>query len=74
VRDPAVAAELRDQLERALQELPPDLRAAVILRDVENLSAREAAAALDIGEAALKSRLHRARVLLRQALADYLCS
>ncbi|HZS02820.1 MAG TPA: sigma-70 family RNA polymerase sigma factor [Chloroflexota bacterium] len=72
VRDPAVAAELRDQLERALQELAPDLRAAVILRDVENLSAREAAAALDIGEAALKSRLHRARVLLRQALADYL--
>jgi len=74
VRDPALAAELRDQVERALQELSPDLRAAVILRDVENLSAREAAAALDIGEAALKSRLHRARVLLRQALADYLSS
>jgi RNA polymerase sigma-70 factor (ECF subfamily) len=74
VRDPAVAAELRDQLERALMDLPPDLRAAVILRDVENLSAREAAAALDVGEAALKSRLHRGRVLLRQALADYLSS
>ena len=74
VRDPAVAAELRDQLERALQDLPPDLRAAVILRDVENLSAREAAAALDIGEPALKSRLHRGRVLLRHALADYLSS
>jgi len=74
VRDPALAAELRDQLERALQELASDLRAAVILRDVECLSAREAAAALDIGEAALKSRLHRARVLLRQALADYLSS
>ncbi len=73
-RDPAVAAELRDQLETALHDLGPDLRAAVILRDVEGLSAREAAQVLEISEAALKSRLHRARVLLRQALADYLSS
>jgi RNA polymerase sigma-70 factor, ECF subfamily len=73
-QDQAVAGELRDELERALGMLAPDLRAAVILRDVEGLSTREAAQVLDIGEPALKTRLHRARVLLRQALADYLNS
>jgi len=74
VEDPGVAAELREQLEAALRSLPPDYRAAVVLRDVEGLSTREAAAILDIGEAALKSRLHRGRVLLRQALEEYLRS
>ena len=72
VQDPAIAAELREQLEQALGALAPDLRAAVILRDVEGLSTREAAQVLEIGEPALKTRLHRARVLLRQALAEYL--
>ena len=68
----ALAAELRAQLENALSSLPPDLRAAVILRDVEGLSTREAALVLEIGEPALTTRLHRGRALLRQALADYL--
>ena len=72
--DPAVAAELRERVEAALADLPPDYRAAVVLRDVEGLSAREAAQVLDIGEAALKSRLHRGRVLLRQLLEEYLLS
>jgi RNA polymerase sigma-70 factor, ECF subfamily len=70
--DPAVNAELRAQLERAIAELPPDYRAAVVVRDVDGLSAREAAEVLEIGEAALKSRLHRGRMLLRQALSEYL--
>lgn len=70
--DPAVAGELREQLEMALSNLAPDFRSAVILRDVEGLSAREAAAVLGISEAALKSRLHRGRLLLRERLADYL--
>jgi len=73
-QDQVVAAELRDELERALGTLPPDLRAAVILRDVEGLSTREAAQVLEIGEPTLKTRLHRARLLLRQALTDYLSS
>ena len=68
----AVAGELRDRLEAALSDLLPDLRAAVILRDIEGLSTREAAQVLEITEPALKSRLHRGRALLRQALADYL--
>jgi RNA polymerase sigma-70 factor (ECF subfamily) len=69
---PAIRAELRAQLERAISDLPPDFRAAVVLRDVDGLSAREAAQVLEISEVALKSRLHRGRVLLRQALDDYL--
>jgi RNA polymerase sigma-70 factor (ECF subfamily) len=71
-QDAAVAAELRAQLEAALATLAPELRAAVVLRDVEGLSGREAAQVLEITEAALKSRLHRARALLRQALSEYL--
>ena len=70
----AVNAELREKLEDGIARLDPDLRAAVILRDVEGLSNSEAAEALDITVSALKSRLHRARVLLRQFLSEYVGS
>jgi RNA polymerase sigma-70 factor (ECF subfamily) len=70
--DAAVTTELREHVELALSRLPPDYRTAVILRDVEGLSAVEAAQVLEIGEAALKSRLHRGRVMLRQLLDEYL--
>lgn len=60
------------EIERALAFLPDDHRVAVVLRDVEGLTAAEAADVLGIGEAALKSRLHRGRVLLRQHLSTYL--
>jgi len=63
--------ELRDVIERGIQLLPEELRAALVLRDVEGLSTAEAAEALDLSEAALKSRLHRARLLLRQYVAEY---
>jgi RNA polymerase sigma-70 factor, ECF subfamily len=64
--------ELRQQLETGITRLPEDLRVVLILRDVEGLSTAETAAALgdDVTEAAVKSRLHRARVLLRAYLAD----
>jgi RNA polymerase sigma-70 factor, ECF subfamily len=65
-------AELREMLERGIAHLPVNERAAFVLRDVEGLSTAEAAAVLELTEAALKSRLHRARILLRQLLADYL--
>lgn len=64
--------ELRDQVEHALLALPDGLRTAFVLRDLEGLSTREAAAALGVSEAALKVRLHRARLALREALAPYL--
>ena len=64
--------EMREMVDRALLELPPLLRAAFVLRDIEGLSTREAAIALEIGEPALKVRLHRARLALRTALRRYI--
>lgn len=63
--------ELRVALRRALVELPVDLRAPVVLRDIEGLSTREAAAVLDLGEPAFKSRLHRGRMALRALLMPW---
>lgn len=63
-------AQLRRRLARALRELPPAYRSAVVLRDVQGLSTTEAGARLAVNYDTLKSRLHRGRVLLRSALAD----
>lgn len=72
--DPANETERRElerALEAAIHALPPGYREAVILRDVEGLSAADAARVLGITERALKSRLHRARLALRDVLAPY---
>ena len=53
-----------------ITRLPEELRVTVILRDVEGLSTAETAATLEISEAAVKSRLHRARLVLRRHLGD----
>ena len=66
------ASELREQLERGIGRLPSDFQVVVVLRDAEGLSTAEVAGILELSEAAVKSRLHRGRVLLRQFLADYL--
>jgi RNA polymerase sigma-70 factor (ECF subfamily) len=50
----------------------PDLRAAVVLRDLEGLSTAEAAAVAGVRQAAFKSRLHRGRMQLRALLEPYL--
>ncbi len=71
--DPEARAEARQQLrivQEALDTLDPSYREVLLLRDVEGLSAREAAKVLGIGVPALKSRLHRARKALRQAVAE----
>ena len=60
--------EVSDAVERALDALDPADREVVLLRDIEGLSTKEAAEALDISVAALKSRLHRARAGLREAV------
>ena len=67
----AVTSELGEKLQEGMGRLQPDLRAAIILRDVEGLSNAEAAEILDITVSALKSKLHRGRVLLRKYLSDY---
>lgn len=60
--------ELRGALQHAIRDLPLTYRTALVLRDIEGLTTREAAAAAGIGERALKSRLHEARLRLRAAL------
>jgi RNA polymerase sigma-70 factor (ECF subfamily) len=67
-----LAEELREHIDRAILQLPDSLRAAFVLRDVEGLSTAEAASMLGIGESALKVRLHRARIALRESLTPYL--
>ncbi len=64
--------ELRQVMEEAVESLPPSLRAAFVLRDIQGLNTQEAAEALEITESALKVRLHRARLALRERLAGYL--
>ena len=65
-------SDLREALERAVRALEPDYRAPLILRDIEGLSTAEAAAIMELGEAAFKSRLHRARLAVREAVEGYL--
>jgi RNA polymerase sigma-70 factor (ECF subfamily) len=66
----AEAHELQRALEAAILALPLDYRMALVLRDVEGLSTEQAAAVMELGEAAFKSRLHRARLTVRTAVED----
>ena len=70
-RDPqglAMASNLRDRLSVALEDLPPRLKAVIVLRDVYDLPHEAIAAELGISESAAKVRLHRARRRLREQL------
>jgi RNA polymerase sigma-70 factor, ECF subfamily len=62
---------LHDLLVRALAALPFEYRTAVVLRDVEGLTNAEVAEALGISVAAAKSRIHRGRMQIRDALAQW---
>jgi RNA polymerase sigma-70 factor (ECF subfamily) len=68
----ALEQEFETELARALGQLPPEWRAAVVLRDLEGLSTADAAEAVGVREAAFKSRLHRGRMQLRGLLEPYL--
>jgi RNA polymerase sigma-70 factor, ECF subfamily len=65
----AYAQELRQVLEDAVDELPETYRAVFMLRDVEGLSTSETSAGLGLGEEAVKTRLHRARAMIRRAVS-----
>jgi RNA polymerase sigma-70 factor (ECF subfamily) len=67
----AERAELREALEQAISALPDAQRDVLLLRDVEGQSAAEVGRALGLGERAVKSRLHRARLALREALSPW---
>jgi RNA polymerase sigma-70 factor (ECF subfamily) len=64
-------SELRDILGKTIQGLPPSFRTVFVLRDVEGLSTEETAQALELSVPAVKSRLLRARLQLRERLNRY---
>jgi RNA polymerase sigma factor (sigma-70 family) len=67
--DEALAAQgLGDDVQSALSRLPEDFRSAVVLCDVAGLSYTEIAAALEIPIGTVRSRIHRGRMMLREAL------
>jgi RNA polymerase sigma-70 factor, ECF subfamily len=66
--------ELSGRMEAAIDKLPKEYKIVLVLRDVEGLSAEETAQAVGLSVAAVKSRLHRARVFVRKELAAYLAA
>jgi RNA polymerase sigma-70 factor (ECF subfamily) len=70
----AARAEVRRLLEGAVDELPDSFRLVFVMRDIEGLSIDETASALGIRPETVKTRLHRARNLLRAALDDRLAT
>jgi RNA polymerase sigma-70 factor, ECF subfamily len=69
--DHVLRREMRERLIAALTRLPEVYRTPVLLRDIHGLSTEEASAVLRVKSQTLKSRLHRGRLILRQALADF---
>jgi RNA polymerase sigma-70 factor (ECF subfamily) len=66
----AALGEIRKRLESAIDALPEPFRLVCVLRDVEEMTIQETAAFLGIRAETVKTRLHRARLLLRQSLGD----
>jgi RNA polymerase sigma-70 factor, ECF subfamily len=56
------------RLRQALKRLPPSYRMIVVMREIEGLSTKEVAAIAGVSEANVKTRLHRARLMLRKQL------
>ena len=65
---------MRRLIEHAVSELPDPFRMVLMMRDIEEMSIEETSASLNIPPETVKTRLHRARRLLRQALAEQLAS
>jgi RNA polymerase sigma-70 factor, ECF subfamily len=72
VDEQALQSELRSVLEDAIDALPPDYRTALVLHDVEGMSNPDIAETLGISLPAVKSRVHRSRLFLRQRLGVYM--
>jgi RNA polymerase sigma-70 factor (ECF subfamily) len=69
--DYVLRREMRERLIKALTTLPEVYRIPVVLRDIQGLSTEEASQLLRVKPQTLKSRLHRGRLILRQALAEF---
>jgi RNA polymerase sigma-70 factor (ECF subfamily) len=70
--EPALEAELRTVLTAAINDLPTDYRTAFLMHDVEGLSNPEIAETLNLSLPAVKSRVHRSRLFLRERLSRYM--
>jgi RNA polymerase sigma-70 factor (ECF subfamily) len=66
----AYAEELRRVLEAAVESLPDNYRTVFMLRDIEGLSTSETGEGLGLGEEVVKTRLHRARAMIRRAVTE----
>lgn len=66
-----MSAETMEYMDKAAATLTPKLRAVFVLRDIEGLSTRQTSNVLEISESAVKTRLSRARMHLRQELSHY---
>ncbi len=65
-------SEMKQVLDQAIGALPENYKSVILLRDVEELSTLETAQLLDLTEDVVKTRLHRARLAVRQKLDEYL--
>src|SRR5262245_18881422 len=72
IEDPVLQLELRNVLIAAIDSLPEDYRAIVLLRDVEGLSPQDVSQITSLTIASVKTRTHRARLVLLKRLGDYL--
>lgn len=70
VLDDIIRREAQEATEGAIGELPEPFRLALVLSDIAGLSLRDVAGILDVKEATVKTRVHRARVILRNAIAS----
>jgi len=69
--DELMSTEAQAYMNEAVEELPTNLRVVFLLRDIEGHSTRETAEVLDLSETAVKTRLSRARLRLREMLTGY---
>jgi RNA polymerase sigma-70 factor (ECF subfamily) len=64
--------ELKEQLDAAIQKLPDDYRVVFVLRDLEQRTAEETSKITGLSVPAIKSRLRRSRIFLRQQLHEFM--
>jgi RNA polymerase sigma-70 factor (ECF subfamily) len=69
--DDLINQETRELMDAAIEHLPLDQRTVFVMRDIDGLTANDVAEVLDLSVPAVKSRLHRARVQLRDELEAY---
>ncbi len=70
--DQVLRAEVQRVVRRAIEELPEIYRSVILLRDIEELTTEEAAQVLDVSQEVIKTRLHRARLAVREKLDAHL--